>query len=151
MKYALGVLALCVLLGFVWFSRAPRYRPLTMALEANAATPESQREGPFEGWSPTSKRAPVFLEVGKLDVRPNRVYSSFDAAGRLALGVELQKSEGGRVFEITARHVGRELVILFDGRVLTLGTIEAGLPRSFLVATDLTPAEANELRSRLRE
>ncbi|MCK6446415.1 MAG: hypothetical protein L6Q99_08505 [Planctomycetes bacterium] len=151
MKYALGVLALLVLLGFVWFSREPAYRPLTVALQADAATPDSRREGPFEWWSTSAKHEPVFLEVGKFEVTPRRVHPSTDSAGRSALGIELPKSDGSRLGDFTARHVGRTLVILFEGRVVMLGALEEPLNRNFAVASALMPAEIAELRRRLTE
>lgn len=151
MKYALGVLVLGVLLGFVWFSRAPQYRSLTVALCANAATPEAKRIGPFEWWQASPKREPVFLEVGEFDVTPKRVSTSAGSMGESGVGVELRASDGQRFSEFTEKHVGRELAILLDDRVLTVGVISERLPASLLLGHALAPSDADELLRRLRE
>lgn len=104
---------------------------------------------PGEPAAPLEDRALALLEppgwpaFGAEDLE--RLWVETDDQGYAALGFELDPARSADFTSFTSAHIGRQLAVALDGRVLTRPMIHNGLPGSGLIMGRFTNEEADAL------
>ena len=73
-----------------------------------------------------------------------------DGSGKYGVGLEFLPDGAGRLRQATARHIGRPIAVLVDGRVVLAPVVRSAIDQSAIITGDFTRAEAERIAEGVR-
>lgn len=129
--------------------------PLGAATEAdllrqyNGVTPPGTKV--FTTVDEFGKTSYLLLDEVKLTARNvNNVFVTRDGRGLPAVGINLNRTGGQTMFEMSENNIGGFLAVVLDGKVVTYPRIEQRIGESFIIRGNFTPREVEDTVVKLK-